>query len=158
MNDSLKDSNIDYEISGRPKSLYSIYKKMMRNNIVFEEIYDLTAVRVLVDTIAECYEVLGKVHSLWRPIPNRIKDYIGQPKPNGYRSLHTTVFGEDSKPFEVQIRTRQMHKECEYGVAAHWRYKENNTKGSDFDDAMEFLRRIMEWQKKAVPMRIVGSF
>lgn len=148
LTDSLKDSNIDYEISGRPKSLYSIYKKMMRNNIVFEEIYDLTAVRVLVDTIAECYEVLGKVHSLWRPIPNRIKDYIGQPKPNGYRSLHTTVFGEDSKPFEVQIRTRQMHKECEYGVAAHWRYKENNTKGSDFDDAMEFLRRIMEWQKE----------
>lgn len=148
LTESLKDSKINYDISGRPKSLYSIYKKMMRNNIVFEEIYDLTAVRVLVDTIAECYEVLGKVHSLWRPIPNRIKDYIGQPKPNGYRSLHTTVFGEDSKPFEVQIRTRQMHKECEYGVAAHWRYKEGNSKGSDFDDAMEFLRRIMEWQQE----------
>ena len=146
LTDSLKDSNIDFEISGRPKSLYSIYKKMIRNDIVFEEIYDLTAVRVLVDTIAECYAVLGKVHSLWKPIPNRIKDYIGQPKPNGYRSLHTTVFGEDSRPFEVQIRTRQMHKECEYGVAAHWRYKENNTKESDFDNAMEFLRRIMEWQ------------
>lgn len=122
---------------------------MNRNNIIFEEIYDLTAVRVLVDTIAECYEVLGKVHSLWKPIPNRIKDYIGQPKPNGYRSLHTTVFGEDRKPFEVQIRTRQMHKECEYGVAAHWRYKEGNNKGSDFDDAMEFLRRIMEWQQES---------
>ena len=149
LTDSLKDSKINYEISGRPKSLYSIYKKMNRNNIVFEEIYDLTAVRVLVDTIAECYEVLGKVHSLWRPIPNRIKDYIGQPKPNGYRSLHTTVFGEDSKPFEVQIRTRQMHKECEYGVAAHWRYKENNKKETEFDSAMEFLRRIMEWQKMA---------
>lgn len=148
LKDSLNGSNIDYEISGRPKSLYSIYKKMMRNNIVFEEIYDLTAVRVLVDTIAECYEVLGKVHSLWKPIPNRIKDYIGQPKPNGYRSLHTTVFGEDSRPFEVQIRTRQMHKECEYGVAAHWRYKENKTKESEFDDAMEFLRRIMEWQRE----------
>ena len=147
LTDSLKDSKINYEISGRPKSLYSIYKKMKRNNIVFEEIYDLTAVRVLVDTIAECYEVLGKVHSLWRPIPNRIKDYIGQPKPNGYRSLHTTVFGEDSKPFEVQIRTRQMHKECEYGVAAHWRYKENNKKETEFDSAMEFLRRIMEWQR-----------
>ena len=147
LTDSLKDSKINYEISGRPKSLYSIYKKMNRNNIVFEEIYDLTAVRVLVDTIAECYEVLGKVHSLWRPIPNRIKDYIGQPKPNGYRSLHTTVFGEDSKPFEVQIRTRQMHKECEYGVAAHWRYKENNKKETEFDSAMEFLRRIMEWQR-----------
>lgn len=147
LTDSLKDSKINYEISGRPKSLYSIYKKMKRNNIVFEEIYDLTAVRVLVDTIAECYEVLGKVHSLWRPIPNRIKDYIGQPKPNGYRSLHTTVFGEDSKPFEVQIRTRQMHKECEYGVAAHWRYKENNKKETEFDNAMEFLRRIMEWQR-----------
>ncbi len=148
LTDSLKDSKINYEISGRPKSLYSIYKKMKRNNIVFEEIYDLTAVRVLVDTIAECYEVLGKVHSLWRPIPNRIKDYIGQPKPNGYRSLHTTVFGEDSKPFEVQIRTRQMHKECEYGVAAHWRYKENNKKETEFDSAMEFLRRIMEWQRE----------
>ncbi len=148
LTDSLQGSNINFEISGRPKSLYSIYKKMRRNNIVFEEIYDLTAVRVLVDTIAECYEVLGKVHSLWRPIPNRIKDYIGQPKPNGYRSLHTTVFGEDSRPFEVQIRTRQMHKECEYGVAAHWRYKEGNSKESDFDDAMEFLRRIMEWQRE----------
>ena len=148
LTESLQGTNIDFEISGRPKSLYSIYKKMMRNNIVFEEIYDLTAVRVLVDTIAECYEVLGKVHSLWRPIPNRIKDYIGQPKPNGYRSLHTTVFGEDSRPFEVQIRTRQMHKECEYGVAAHWRYKEGKTKESDLDDAMEFLRRIMEWQRE----------
>ena len=148
LTESLQGTNIDFEISGRPKSLYSIYKKMMRNNIVFEEIYDLTAVRVLVDTIAECYEVLGKVHSLWRPIPNRIKDYIGQPKPNGYRSLHTTVFGEDSRPFEVQIRTRQMHKECEYGVAAHWRYKEGKTKESDFDNAMEFLRRIMEWQRE----------
>lgn len=145
---SLSGTNINYDISGRPKSLYSIYKKMTRNDIEFEEIYDLTAVRVLVDTIAECYEVLGKVHSLWRPMPHRIKDYIGQPKPNGYRSLHTTVVGEDSRPFEVQIRTRQMHKECEYGVAAHWRYKENNSKGSDFDDAMEFIRRIMEWQQQ----------
>ena len=148
LTNSLKNSGIDFEISGRPKSLYSIYKKMIRNDIEFEEIYDLTAVRVLVDTIAECYAVLGKVHSLWKPIPNRIKDYIGQPKPNGYRSLHTTVFGEDSKPFEVQIRTRQMHKECEYGVAAHWRYKENNSKETDFDNAMEFLRRIMEWQRE----------
>lgn len=145
---SLEGTDIDYEISGRPKSLYSINKKMQRNGIAFEEIYDLTAVRVLVDTIAECYAVLGKVHSLWRPIPNRIKDYIGQPKPNGYRSLHTTVFGDDSRPFEVQIRTRTMHKECEYGVAAHWRYKENNNTKSDFDDAMSFLRRIVEWQQE----------
>ena len=145
---SLEGTDINFEISGRPKSLYSINKKMQRNGIAFEEIYDLTAVRVLVDTIAECYAVLGKVHSLWRPIPNRIKDYIGQPKPNGYRSLHTTVFGDDSRPFEVQIRTRTMHKECEYGVAAHWRYKENNNTQSDFDDAMSFLRRIVEWQRE----------
>lgn len=145
---SLEGTDINFEISGRPKSLYSINKKMQRNGIAFEEIYDLTAVRVLVDTIAECYAVLGKVHSLWRPIPNRIKDYIGQPKPNGYRSLHTTVFGDDSRPFEVQIRTRTMHKECEYGVAAHWRYKENNNTKSDFDDAMSFLRRIVEWQQE----------
>ena len=145
---SLEGTDINFEISGRPKSLYSINKKMQRNGIAFEEIYDLTAVRVLVDTIAECYAVLGKVHSLWRPIPNRIKDYIGQPKPNGYRSLHTTVFGDDSRPFEVQIRTRTMHKECEYGVAAHWRYKENNNTQSDFDDAMSFLRRIVEWQQE----------
>ena len=99
-------------------------------------------------TIAECYAVLGKVHSLWRPIPNRIKDYIGQPKPNGYRSLHTTVFGDDSKPFEVQIRTRKMHRECEFGVAAHWRYKENKKTTSEFDDAMSFLRQIVEWQQE----------
>ncbi|WP_297789678.1 bifunctional (p)ppGpp synthetase/guanosine-3',5'-bis(diphosphate) 3'-pyrophosphohydrolase [uncultured Anaerococcus sp.] len=145
---SLEGTDINFEITGRPKSLYSINKKMERNGIAFDEIYDLTAVRVLVDTIAECYAVLGKVHSLWRPIPNRIKDYIGQPKPNGYRSLHTTVFGEDSRPFEVQIRTRTMHKECEYGVAAHWRYKENNNTKSDFDDAMSFLRRIVEWQQE----------
>lgn len=148
LTNSLKGTSINFEISGRPKSLYSINKKMDRNGIAFDEIYDLTAIRVIVDTIAECYAVLGKVHSLWRPIPNRIKDYIGQPKPNGYRSLHTTVFGEDSKPFEVQIRTRQMHKECEYGVAAHWRYKENNNTKSDFDDAMSFLRRIVEWQQE----------
>ena len=145
---SLENTNIDFEISGRPKSLYSINKKMQRNNIAFEEIYDLTAIRVIVDTIAECYAVLGKVHSLWRPIPNRIKDYIGQPKPNGYRSLHTTVFGDDSKPFEVQIRTRQMHRECEFGVAAHWRYKENKTSKTEFDDAMSFLRQIVEWQQE----------
>lgn len=146
--DSLKNTKINFEISGRPKSLYSINKKMQRNNIAFEEIYDLTAIRVIVDTIAECYAVLGKVHSLWRPIPNRIKDYIGQPKPNGYRSLHTTVFGDDSKPFEVQIRTRQMHRECEFGVAAHWRYKENKTSKTEFDDAMSFLRQIVEWQQE----------
>ena len=145
---SLANTKINFEISGRPKSLYSINKKMERNKIAFEEIYDLTAIRVLVDTIAECYAVLGKVHSIWRPIPNRIKDYIGQPKPNGYRSLHTTVFGDDSRPFEVQIRTRQMHKECEFGVAAHWRYKENKNTRSDFDDAMSFLRQIVEWQKE----------
>ncbi|KGF03127.1 RelA/SpoT family protein [Anaerococcus lactolyticus] len=145
---SLDSTNINFEISGRPKSLYSINKKMERNKIAFEEIYDLTAIRVLVDTIAECYAVLGKVHSLWRPIPNRIKDYIGQPKPNGYRSLHTTVFGDDSKPFEVQIRTRKMHRECEFGVAAHWRYKENKKTTSDFDDAMSFLRQIVEWQQE----------
>lgn len=145
---SLKPTKIHFEISGRPKSLYSINKKMERNKIAFEEIYDLTAIRVIVDTIAECYAVLGKVHSLWRPIPNRIKDYIGQPKPNGYRSLHTTVFGEDSKPFEVQIRTRKMHRECEFGVAAHWRYKENKKSKSEFDDAMSFLRQIVEWQQE----------
>ncbi|WP_311481352.1 bifunctional (p)ppGpp synthetase/guanosine-3',5'-bis(diphosphate) 3'-pyrophosphohydrolase [uncultured Anaerococcus sp.] len=145
---SLESTNINFEISGRPKSLYSINKKMERNKIAFEEIYDLTAIRVIVDTIAECYAVLGKVHSLWKPIPNRIKDYIGQPKPNGYRSLHTTVFGEDSKPFEVQIRTRKMHRECEFGVAAHWRYKENKKTKSEFDDAMSFLRQIVEWQQE----------
>ena len=145
---ALSSSNINYEISGRPKGLFSIYKKMSRNKIEFNEIYDLTAVRVLVDTVADCYEVLGKVHSIWRPIPNRIKDYIGQPKPNGYRSLHTTVFGEDSKPFEVQIRTRQMHYECEYGIAAHWKYKENKSKSTEFDEKLTFIRQIMEWQKE----------
>ncbi len=145
---ALQSTKINYEITGRPKSLYSIYKKMKRNDIEFEEIYDLTAVRVLVDTIADCYEVLGKVHSLWKPIPNRIKDYIGQPKPNGYKSLHTTVFGDDSKPFEVQIRTRKMHYECEYGIAAHWKYKENKQKSSEFDEKLTFIRQILDWQKE----------
>ncbi|MDD7306362.1 MAG: bifunctional (p)ppGpp synthetase/guanosine-3',5'-bis(diphosphate) 3'-pyrophosphohydrolase [Peptoniphilaceae bacterium] len=144
---ALQSTKIDYEITGRPKSLYSIYKKMKRNDIEFDEIYDLTAVRVLVDTIADCYEVLGKVHSIWKPIPNRIKDYIGQPKPNGYKSLHTTVFGDDSKPFEVQIRTRKMHYECEYGIAAHWKYKENKTKSTEFDERLTFIRQILDWQK-----------
>lgn len=145
---ALQTTKINYEITGRPKSLYSIYKKMKRNDIEFEEIYDLTAIRVLVDTIADCYEVLGKVHSLWKPIPNRIKDYIGQPKPNGYKSLHTTVFGDDSKPFEVQIRTRKMHYECEYGIAAHWKYKENKQKSSEFDEKLTFIRQILDWQKE----------
>lgn len=144
---ALSTTKINYEITGRPKSLYSIYKKMKRNDIEFDEIYDLTAVRVLVDTIADCYEVLGKVHSIWKPIPNRIKDYIGQPKPNGYKSLHTTVFGDDSKPFEVQIRTRKMHYECEYGIAAHWKYKENKKKSSEFDERLTFIRQILDWQK-----------
>ncbi|MDO4593861.1 MAG: bifunctional (p)ppGpp synthetase/guanosine-3',5'-bis(diphosphate) 3'-pyrophosphohydrolase [Tissierellia bacterium] len=138
----------NYSISGRPKSLYSIYKKMYKQNIEFDKIYDLTAVRVIVDTLSDCYNALGVVHNTWKPIGGRIKDYIANPKPNGYKSLHTTVFGDSGNAFEVQIRTKKMHEEAEYGIAAHWKYKEGKKNSNKFDDTLTFIRQIMEWQKE----------
>ena len=140
---SLKEHNIQGEISGRPKSLYSIYKKMYKQNKSFDEIFDLTAVRIIVPTISDCYAVLGIVHSKWKPIPSRFKDYIAVPKPNMYQSLHTTILGEDAKIFEVQIRTERMDEIAEHGLAAHWRYKGVKAEGG-MDNWLASIRSALE--------------
>ncbi len=136
------------EISGRPKHLYSIWDKMNRSGKEIGEIYDLFAMRVLVDSIKDCYGVLGVVHSLWKPIPGRFKDYIAMPKGNGYQSLHTTVISHTGEPIEVQIRTVVMHQTSEYGVAAHWRYKEGGKPDEKVDERFSWLRLLMDWQKE----------
>lgn len=144
----MEDVGIDAQIMGRPKHLYSIYQKMTRRGKGFSEIYDLIAVRIIVDTVKDCYSALGAVHSLWHPMPGRFKDYIAMPKYNMYQSLHTTVIGPAGRPLEVQIRTIEMHRMSEYGVAAHWRYKEGDTSRSDadFDRQLAWLRQMVDWQ------------
>jgi GTP pyrophosphokinase len=139
-------SKIPVELSGRPKHIYSIWRKMKRKRLDFEQVFDVRAVRALVDTVPQCYEVLGIVHSLWRPVPGEFDDYIAQPKRNGYRSLHTAVVGDDGKPLEVQVRTREMHEHAELGVAAHWRYKESTRKDEELERRIEWMRRWLEQQ------------
>src|SRR5207248_9645072 len=143
----LENVGITAEITGRPKHIYSVWQKMTRDNKDFSEIYDLSAIRVLVDSVRDCYGVLGVVHSLWKPVPGRFKDYVAMPKSNGYQSLHTTVITHTGDPIEIQIRTQEMHRVAEFGVAAHWTYKEGG-KDASFDQKLSWLRSLLEWQNE----------
>ncbi len=143
----LNEAGVEAEVSGRPKHFYSIYQKMQRQNILFDQIYDLVAFRVLTDTVKECYEALGVVHASWKPIPGRFKDHIALPKNNMYQSLHTTVIGPYGERVEVQIRTHEMHRVAEFGVAAHWKYKAGENIGSAETQRFAWLRQLLEWQQ-----------
>ncbi len=143
----LKTANIDGEINGRAKHIYSIWRKMRRKGIGFSQVYDIRAVRILVPTVRDCYTVLGIVHSLWRNIPHEFDDYIASPKENGYRSLHTAVIGPENKVLEIQVRTYAMHDEAELGVCAHWRYKGTDTDAAQdgYEQTRSWLRQVLEW-------------
>jgi GTP diphosphokinase / guanosine-3',5'-bis(diphosphate) 3'-diphosphatase len=145
LEDELSAISIKAKISGRPKHLYSVYQKMSRKGKDFNEIYDLIALRVIVDSVKDVYGALGTVHSIWKPVPGRFKDYVAMPKFNMYQSLHTTVIGPSGSPLEIQIRSEEMHRTAEYGVAAHWRYKEGGREDS-FDERLAWLRQMLEWQ------------
>lgn len=149
----LRRQNVQASISGRPKHIYSIYNKMRGKSLQFADLYDIRAFRIIVEDVKDCYAVLGAMHHLWQPVPKEFDDYIARPKPNGYQSLHTVVVGDDGRPMEVQIRTRQMHQFAEYGVAAHWRYKEgkfNNASGTSeqkgYDEQIAWVRQLISWQ------------
>jgi GTP pyrophosphokinase len=154
----LRDARIKAVVTGRPKHYYSIYQKMIVRGREFSDIYDLVGIRILVESDRDCYAALGVLHSRWNPVPGRFKDYVAMPKFNMYQSLHTTVIGLEGKPVELQIRTFAMHRRAEYGVAAHWKYKERATKGDDTDKAattqgtsnsdMAWVRQLLDWQQE----------
>ncbi len=148
LKEKLEDAGIEGDISGRPKHLYSIYTKMKEQGKDLNEIYDLTAVRVIVNTVKDCYAALGIVHTLWKPIPGHFNDYIAMPKSNMYQSLHTTVVFAENELLEVQIRTWDMHRTAEYGIAAHWRYKEKARDDREFEEKLSWLRQLLEWQQE----------
>ena len=147
LKDELSHSNIQAEVTGRPKHIYSIINKMKRKKLEFSELYDVRAVRILVNDLRDCYTALGLIHNLWQPIPGEFDDYIAHPKSNGYRSLHTAVIGPRDLAIEVQIRTADMHQHSELGVAAHWRYKEGGKSDAKFDEKIAWLRQILEWKE-----------
>ena len=146
----MEDSNIKAQVDGRVKHFFSIYKKMVNQDKTIDQIYDLFAVRIIVDTVKDCYAALGVIHEMYKPIPGRFKDYIAMPKANMYQSLHTTLIGPNGQPFEIQIRTFEMHKTAEYGIAAHWKYKETSDgkkPGKSEEEKLNWLRQILEWQR-----------
>ncbi|CAN5660802.1 bifunctional (p)ppGpp synthetase/guanosine-3',5'-bis(diphosphate) 3'-pyrophosphohydrolase [soil metagenome] len=145
----LRAAGIDCEVTGRPKHLWSIHRKMEKRVKPYEEIYDLMAVRVIVETITDCYHALGIIHNKWTPLQERFHDYIATPKSNLYRSLHTTIFGPGGRLYEIQIRTREMHRTAEYGIAAHWKYKEGSRAGDEVDETLSWFRQVLEWQQDA---------
>ncbi len=146
--EELRKINVDADISGRIKSYNSIYSKITEQNRKFEDIYDVIAIRIIVDDVKNCYTALGIIHSLWKPVPGRFKDFIANPKFNMYQSLHTTVIGLKGKPLEIQIRTYEMHKVAEYGIAAHYKYKEGGPEFSEFDKRVAWIRQLLDWQKE----------
>ena len=149
----LSEAHIAGEVSGRPKHLYSTYRKMQRNNYKLNELYDLIAIRIIVETVNDCYAALGVVHATWKPLPGRFKDYIAMPKPNMYRSLHTTVMNENGIPFEIQIRTREMHETSEYGIAAHWMYKDDKKVMTELDKKTSLIKQIIETEETSEDSR-----
>jgi GTP diphosphokinase / guanosine-3',5'-bis(diphosphate) 3'-diphosphatase len=144
----LREAGINCEVTGRPKHLWSIHRKMEKRQRPYDEIYDLMAVRVIVDTITDCYHALGIIHNKWTPLQERFHDYIATPKSNLYRSLHTTIFGPGGRLYEIQIRTREMHRTAEYGIAAHWKYKEGARSGNEVDETLSWFRQVLEWQQE----------
>jgi GTP pyrophosphokinase len=144
----LSEEDIEAEITGRPKHIYSIHRKMRRKGVAFQRVHDVRGIRVVTHTIPDCYRILGIVHGLWNPIPGEFDDYIATPKENMYQSLHTAVVGDDGKTLEVQIRTWQMHRTAEYGIAVHWRYKEGGKRDEAFEAKIAWLRSLIEWRKE----------
>ena len=159
MTKRLKEAAIDAEVSGRPKLAYSIYRKMKEQGLDYDEIHDVVGFRVLVDSERECYDALGLIHGNWRPVPGRFRDYVALPKANLYQSLHTTVIGPYGERMEVQVRTHEMHRVAEFGIAAHWRYKSSSDKDSDENERLEWLQRLLEWpQQVEDPRQLLLTF